>query len=179
MERPSEVRAESGDNMSTEKSTGKRDHLRVVKNPKESSNGDGFSWKFVVLTSAISATVGFVAVELVKLGAGKVKKVANMGQEKQPNPPSQLPGMVMPPGMNPEQQAMFQSPYAQMAMMRGGFMPTSSSTFPNPLIPEEEDDEPPKWFRRFKDEHDKELSELKRAVRGPSAADLDDFEEDE
>lgn len=178
MERPSEVRAESDDGMSTEKSTGKRDHLRVVKNPKESS-GDSISWKLVAVSAGVSAAVSYAVVELIKLGVGKAKKAANIGQEKRPNPQPQLPGMVMPPGMDPEQQqALFQSPYAQMAMMRGGFVPPSP-TFPNPLVAEEEDDAPPKWFRRFKEEHDKELSELKRAMQGPSASDFDDFEEED
>lgn len=175
MERSSAVRAESNGMSSKSK---KRGNLRVV-NPKESSE-EKIPWKVIAITSALTAVIGYGAVELLKLGIGKAKNVANRGKAPempQPNPQDMgMPGMPGMPTLPPQPPGagMFQSPYSQMAAMRAGVAPNA---FVNPSIAEE-DDEPPKWFRRFKEQHDARLAALEaRRDDEPSADDLDDYED--
>ncbi len=176
MERSSAVRVESNGMNSKSK---KRGNLRVV-NPKESSE-EKIPWKIIAITSALTAVIGYGAVELLKLGIGKAKNVANGGKasENQPPNPQLSPDTGMPMMSSfpvQPQNGMFQSPYSQMAAMRAGVVP---SQFTNPMM-SEEDDEPPKWFRQFKEQHDARLAALEASAQRrddePSAEDLDDYE---
>lgn len=157
-------------------STKRPSHLRAV-NPNEKNNQAQSHLKTIILTSALVSATGFVAVEILKFLIGRTKQIVNPApvapqQMLSGSQPPQLPGAVGAPSM-------FQSPYAAM----GNF------NVPNPMLGvPANDDEPPKWFSSFKEEHDRRLaaleSNVKRvphlaAVANPAEDDYDDYEDDE
>lgn len=150
--------------------------LRLNPEGKNVNTAD-IPWKTIALTAALSSVVGYGAVELFKWFATRAKsKLPDTGSGAQQNPVPQLPGAVSP--------GMFQSPYSQMAAAQGFPAP-----FQNPMVLPQEDDEPPKWFLKFKQEHEQRLANIEQqtahahathlsAVPNPGAG-ADDYEYDD
>lgn len=155
-------------------------NLRVLNPENKSANKVEIPWKTIVITSALASIAGYVGVELFRSAWGKAKKVAGSEDDKATNPLQQpmLPGAVAP--------GMFTSPYSQMAAMQGFPAP-----FQNPMVMPTESDEPPKWFAKFKEEHERRLTEIEQTqsdMQGPrlavanpvtSEAFGEDYEEDD
>lgn len=148
-------------------------HLRAV-NADDVPVSEKIPWKTIAMTSAIGSIAAFGAVELVKFLLSKAqdartgKKAEDEAKQAQAaalaNPMGGANMQALPGAVQPN---LFQSPYSQMQMMQrggmmpGGGMPGMPQGFTNPMVmPMEGDDEPPKWFREFRSEHDKRLQQM-------------------